>query len=861
MSVQDQLWSWARQLKPWQSDLARRLFQSSTLSPEETSEVKSILLTSIGTIGPNELQIKPITLEEKDIPRLASRTGSTRISRLYNLENIGAIEPNQRLDFDLNGLTVVYGDNGTGKSSYARVLKEACRASDRSTKILPNIFTTPNTTQTTEGRSKIEFDQNGLIQILDRKSNTPPSPDLSTISVFDSGCADVYLSTPNTIAYTPQILSIFKRLAETQERIHAELQDDTDKLRLTKPSFGELENNPYAKSWIEAIDEKTSDDEIRSFTNLSPSEKERLRTLETSLQDSSEEDSSKTITRLQRAITEATRIKKALSHSLQSIPSNIASNIEHCQREIESAQADVRRLSASFSPDTIHPNSSSPLWRALWSATNDYCNSLPRSAPAADSNDGQSHCPLCLQELLGETRSRFRDIRELTSGIIEKNLKQCQIALDTQIQKISSIIIPTINPTDYLIFEDSPAIEKSISEFTAFVSNTKSAMEAAILTKDWSKIPTPYPPPTKHIDTWIEDTEARLTLTRSLVSPESRALLQREWHALQTRNQLSLRIDDLVKLPPILQKTSRLSKAQAALSTKSLTQAQTRLTDLVVTEELRRCLSSELKLLNLEHLNVKINSRGVKGKTVIEIQPNSSTSYKLSDILSEGETRALTLAFFLAEVTSGAHDGGVIFDDPVSSLDHERRDNVARRLAKEASARQVIVFTHDIVFLHMLRRHAETEGSRFKEQVIRRSSGRVGVTDSDVPWKAMSCEKQQGYLRNKIPELRKAESSGNADTYAELAKHWLGMLRSSWERAVEDKLLGGVVSRFNPEVHTKKLSAVRVTADLIKAVNEGMTTCSNWVHDQAMAINSAPPTADELEAQLNKYKGILDQFK
>jgi hypothetical protein len=125
----------------------------------------------------------------------------------------------------------------------------------------------------------------------------------------------------------------------------------------------------------------------------------------------------------------------------------------------------------------------------------------------------------------------------------------------------------------------------------------------------------------------------------------------------------------------------------------------------------------------------------------------------------------------------------------------------------------------------------------------------------------MTCEKRQKYLRDKLPTLTKLEKSGDPEEYTENAKNFLGMLRSAWEKAVEDKLLGGVIHRFNPEVHTKKLDEVRVTPAFIESVHEGMTMCSKWVHDQAYAINAPVPTAAELTAQLDRYKDLLDAFK
>jgi ABC-type enterochelin transport system ATPase subunit len=50
------------------------------------------------------------------------------LSKLYNLKHVNALQPGETLTFQKSGLTVIYGDNGAGKSGYARVLKQACRA-------------------------------------------------------------------------------------------------------------------------------------------------------------------------------------------------------------------------------------------------------------------------------------------------------------------------------------------------------------------------------------------------------------------------------------------------------------------------------------------------------------------------------------------------------------------------------------------------------------------------------------------------------------------------------------------------------------------------------------------------------------
>ncbi len=80
---------------------------------------------------------------------------------------------------------------------------------------------------------------------------------------------------------------------------------------------------------------------------------------------------------------------------------------------------------------------------------------------------------------------------------------------------------------------------------------------------------------------------------------------------------------------------------------------------------------------------------------------------KKSEILSEGEQRAIALAGFLTEVNEVDTGHAIIFDDPVSSLDWDRRALIAERLAEEAKKRQVIIFTHDFSFALQLEKSAK----------------------------------------------------------------------------------------------------------------------------------------------------------
>src|SRR5690606_22425879 len=86
-----------------------------------------------------------------------------------------------------------------------------------------------------------------------------------------------------------------------------------------------------------------------------------------------------------------------------------------------------------------------------------------------------------------------------------------------------------------------------------------------------------------------------------------------------------------------------------------------------------------------------------------------------NEVLSEGERTCVALAGFLAELEVAQDESAIILDDPVSSLDHRHRRYVARALIEEARRRQVVLLTHDIVFLLMLTKAARSGGVPVRE--------------------------------------------------------------------------------------------------------------------------------------------------
>src|SRR5690625_39699 len=125
LNLRDKIWEWAESLEDWQNDLLRRIYEKGELTETDRQEVKeNLFATTLGIDLPNEI----IRLQKDQVQTGIRDEEPVRIKKLSNLKNVGKVSEDGSLTFLTDGLTIIYGDNGAGKSSYARVLKKACRA-------------------------------------------------------------------------------------------------------------------------------------------------------------------------------------------------------------------------------------------------------------------------------------------------------------------------------------------------------------------------------------------------------------------------------------------------------------------------------------------------------------------------------------------------------------------------------------------------------------------------------------------------------------------------------------------------------------------------------------------------------------
>ncbi len=177
-----------------------------------------------------------------------------------------------------------------------------------------------------------------------------------------------------------------------------------------------------------------------------------------------------------------------------------------------------------------------------------------------------------------------------------------------------------------------------------------------------------------------------------------------------------------------------------------------------VTEALATTMNAELKALGYKRrVQPDLTGRTDLGVTKVTLRLKD-ISAKASKVLSEGEQRALGLAMFLAELESLPHTSTVVFDDPSTSLDHVFRQAIARRLVTLSETRQVLVLTHDAVFLTELAMALQRAGSSANYKTIGWDDS-PGLVSEGLTWTTMDTKARLADLRERVKALNTIDGS------------------------------------------------------------------------------------------------------
>ncbi len=845
---------WSRERPEWQRDALRRIVQAQTLTEIDISELAALCKRG-RTAKPSESDPKPEPLAAGHLPANPRAGASVSLTAIKDVSAVNNLAPEQTLSFASAGITVVYGDNGAGKSGYARLLKRACRAR-HSEVILPNVY---GDAAAITASATLCYDIGGAAQMPEPwhdtgKPQPQPHPVLSAISVFDADCAAVHLKGKNEVAFRPFGLDVPDELGGACKQVKALLEAEKKQQEAARNAIFVAPpwkaTTAVGKALVE-LTHKTAVAALEKLAALTAQEQARLARL-------TEDLSKNPATAAAEQKLKAERVKR-LGCALAVIAAGTADDVldrllallRDAAAKRKAAQLAAQRL---FGADSL-PDVGGDVWRTLWEAARRYSTETAYPAGPFPPTDPGTLCVLCQQPLPAEAIQRMKRFESFIRDDTERQAQEADAAFSTAARTLADLTISYAAVTDSLkeVALQDPPFDRAIKRALASARLRRHVLRRHFATGGQIAVPAAQPFPTAEIAALEAQVRQYAADLEKTATGEERRALEAERQELADRALLQTHLPIVKRELERLNAIRFLGDCISDTTTNAITKLGNDIADQVLTPRLRDRFADEIIGLVGSNIRVEmVRAGGQYGSPQYQIRLLAKPDAKVPDILSEGEQTCVAIAAFLAELATAPHSSALVFDDPITSLDHKWRQKVAERLVAETAVRQVIVFTHDLIFLNDIQDAAKHKPCETRH--IRRSATIIGVIDTELPWSGMKVLERVDNMQKRARALLQTRTRESEETYKWAAKHFYDDLRAAWERALEEVAFAHVVMRHRDYIKVQDLTRVTaLTEPDCQTWKDSFAKCCGLMagHDESRGRNRAMPEPEELLQDVN----------
>lgn len=836
--------AWAASRPAWQRDALRRLVQNGTLGSEDIDDLVALCLDPT-------LPHEPMSDAHVSSQGVAGEP--ITILRIENPTGINALASDQKLEFGKDGLSIVYGDNGSGKSGYVRVLKHACRTRDRSSKILRDVEDAAATPQS----ANIVFARGGTEDAFPWKPEAPSHVDLPSVSIFDSRSANIHVEKTNAVAYIPQPMQVLEALATACDQVKAKLDDQLAAIAAKTPlaiKVPQLSADTAAGAFVRGLSANSNVAQLDLLAQLSDTEIQRLAALEADLAQDPKRAATKVSnqkSRLDEGIIKLRKLVDATSTAAFAARGALKSDWD--------TKADTAKLAseALFAASPL-PDVGKATWRTLWEAARKYSDGVAYPEKTFPDQVGENEvCVLCQQPLGPEAIERRVTFETFVKGSTKAEEESAEQAYGDALRKAAPLQVSVAARRQFVsliateIGDAALAAEVKASggraawRLRSFLRQQVAPGESAAL-------------PEAELAALSADLASRAQqLSADQNSPQHVALVK-ECRELKEREALGPLLADIKAEIGRRNEAEVIAKAAKDTAKRSVTTKNKELSDKLVTNALRGRFAREIEKLKLARMPVEL--RKIKDSNAVsyfQVCLVENPNEPVGEIFSEGEHRCVALAAFLAELVTSKQYSSIVFDDPMSSLDHIHRKAVAARLVEEAEHRQVIVFTHDLTFLFELRREAEARTRPVQYQTVCRKQSRPGFVEGELPMKAKSAQQLAHSLRSELKEAKHQFDTWPDARRTIFCKGIIEQLRESWDQGIADFVFP-VLGRFDNTIKGNSLFKLAIIEEEdVKTVTAARGRLSEEMHTSAETLNPETVSHADLVAEVLKLETWL----
>lgn len=829
----------------------------------ETGEVKENKICQLADICISEAKKEECSkYRVPDINLLSyGESGELAIQKISNIKGVNAIDTDKPLELQTTGINVIYGANGVGKSGYIRIFKMVSGTTYRED-IKSNIY-----------RAKKENPECVITVMKDRKissdikcnlSKTGEHQILKKIDIFDTKTSLGYVNEEKEATFEPWIFGLFSALGETASKINDELNARKQKYIIENYNISE---NLKDVDSIKKLEKITYKSKLTEFVeDFSQTDENTLRVLK----DRSQIEKNNLSIRIKKSQTQ--NLTEVLNYFESFITFYSDSNIELISMQEEEWKK--KKVTYELSQDLLNNNlddidknieRSNKEWHELWKYARIVFDATKNEVDIDYTNEG-SMCPLCHQRISEKTAIRIKTIDEYVNGEASTAEQQTKVRYKSLLQ-----MHPQIKETSYLVLKAQDLKEEFKSEIEklnkVFINNKAlvgSFKDTSVRLMSVSNMQMLINALSDKIIELNNEVENLILLSE--VDEQKRII--EEIKILEAKKEIK---DNEEKIQNNINNYERLhilDEAVKKTTTNKLTRKSKELAKILITDAYIERFNEELKKLSPSGLTAEVvQAKGKKGKIPYKVQLRDVGGNMVSpkDILSEGESRAVSLAAFFAEASGRSENCPLIIDDPISSLDYEYESRVIGRLIEASQERQVIVFTHRISVVVGISDRI-TDKDNFKELSLRATKDKKGIPGEPDVNAGRTDKVINKLINNNIPKLKKMDEL--SEEYLREKHYICQQFRNCVEKSVEEYLIGEVVMRFRKDVQTKRIKYLpSITQTDCDIIDEMMTKYSAYDHSMASETPLQEFEVSEIEADMGRFtvwiskrKSIIKKF-
>jgi len=439
MSVLRSIVEWAaNELIPWQSDAVRRILTQEKVEDSDVSELIMMLKERHDLKDPNNPAPLPRPIQQGHISGVPDESSIVVLKSMTVGCNVNAIPEGSFLPFGHAGLTVVYGENASGKSGYARVLKRACNARDTKESILPDAFA-PDCSGPAMSSFIISINGGKDLDIewVDGEQETTV---LSNICVFDSKCARVIVDENNHVAYLPYGASAFESLVFLLNRIRIQLENE--KATPQKPQFDGLSESSKTGIFVANLSYKTTNEQIEKAGEWTKEDNDLLKRINKQIADAEARDPEKHILRILNLKNRIIDLLDSVIYLYSIISDSKYKGINNIIENLNTSEKALKLASQESLSNEPLPGVGGAVWQKLYNAAKTY--SIKYAYPDSEfpQTSDNNLCVFCMQPLLSGAKDRMIRFKKFMEDTTQKEFENALSELARVKTYLESVQIP-----------------------------------------------------------------------------------------------------------------------------------------------------------------------------------------------------------------------------------------------------------------------------------------------------------------------------------------------------------------------------------------------------------------------------------